>query len=94
MPLAVYCIMSSTRKLFAQPAPPEESVLVPPDWALILNPIPAKLNFSSNTTSAVNVLEAAVDLTDLISDKSYSVTLVIIIPCALPLIRSGSSCRN
>ena len=79
-------MISPTFRNFAQPVPLDDSVLTPPDGALIENPLAPKSVFVSSKTSAVNVLPPPVPLTDFTSDISYSVVAVMIKPCDTPFI--------
>ena len=81
---------SPTLKLLTQPGVP--LVTTPP--LVILNDLPTRSFLVSNTTSAANVLDAAVDLTDFISLRSNSVMSVITLPFLSPLIMICSSLMN
>ena len=67
-PPRLYDITSPTLKLVTQPGVP--LVITPP--LVILKDLPVRSFFVSRTTSAANVLLAAVDLTDLTSLRSKS----------------------
>ena len=72
----LYETTSPTLKSGTQPVVP--LVTAPP--FVIVNDLPPKSFLVSNTTSAAKVLLAAVDLTDFTSERSNSVTDVIILP--------------
>ena len=90
-PANLYDIISPTLKLFTQPTP-DPLVTTPPE--VIVNDLPPKFTFGSNTTSAAKVLDPPVDLTDFTSVKSLSVIAVITLPSCIPLIMIGSSTTN